>query len=68
MHIQWVDGFEIKVTASENEVTISANKEGMISLAKQFEALAEALPGEHIHYDENNSLEEGSVELIVERV
>ena len=30
-------------------------------------ALAEETPGSHIHYDEYNSLEEGSSELIIEK-
>ena len=38
-----------------------------MSLAKQLTALAGAAPGQHIHYDEYNSLEEGSVELIIVR-
>ena len=29
---------------------------------------AEGVPGDHIHYDEYNSLEEGSSALIIERV
>ena len=44
---------------------ISANKEGLLSLAKQLTTLAEAVPGNHIHYDEYNSLEEGSAEMII---
>jgi len=28
-------------------------------------ALAEGEPGDHIHYDEHNSLEEGSAEFVV---
>ena len=38
------------------------------NLAQQFIALAEGMPGDHIHYDEHNSLEEGSSEMIVERI
>ena len=68
MHIEWVDGFEIRVTADRQEAVISANRAGLLSLARQLEALADAAPGEHIHYDENNSLEEGSAELIIERL
>jgi hypothetical protein len=49
-------------------VTISANREGLLSLARHFQALAEGVPGDHIHYDEYNSLEEGSSALIIERV
>ena len=68
MTIEWIDGFEIKVVAENGEIVISANREGLLSLSKQLAALAEGMPGEHIHYDEYNSLEEGSAELIVERI
>ena len=67
MEIEWVDGFEIRVKVDHGAVVISANKEGMLSLAKQFAALAEAAPGQHIHYDEYNSLEDGSTEMIIVR-
>ena len=67
MDINWVDGFEIRVDHDHDEVVISANKEGLLSLAAQLTALAEGESGDHIHYDDNNSLEKGSVELIIER-
>ena len=66
MKIEWAEGFEIRVTADRGEARISANREGLLSLAKQFAALAEALPGSHIHYDAYNSLEDGSAAMIVE--
>ena len=66
MDIAWKDGFSIKVRFDGNTVVISANKEGLLSLAAQLAALAEAQPGSHIHYDESNSLEEGSAEMIIE--
>ena len=68
MKLEWIDGYEIKVAVVNNEVVISANKEGMLSLAKQLTALAEGAPGDHIHYDEHNSLEDGSAGLIIERI
>lgn len=68
MKVEWVDGFEIKVVAKNGEIVIFANREGLLSLAKQLMTLADGVPGDHIHYDEQNSLEEGSVELIIERV
>ena len=68
MKVEWVDGFEIKVVAENGEIVIFANREGLLSLAKQLMTLADGVPGDHIHYDEQNSLEEGSVELIIERV
>ncbi len=67
MNINWMDGFEIRVNHGQDEVVISANREGLLSLAGQLMALAEGAPGNHIHYDDNNSLEEGSVQLIIER-
>lgn len=68
MKINWVDGFEIKVTIQDGTAVISANREGLLSLAGQLSALAEEMPGAHIHYDDYDSLEEGSAELIIERV
>ena len=67
MKIEWVDGFDIRTAVRNKEIVISANREGMLSLAKQLAALAEGVPGDHIHYDEQNSLEEGSAEMIIER-
>lgn len=68
MNIEWYDGFRISVSVDDRQVTISANREGLISLAGQLRALAEGLPGDHIHYDEHNALEGGSAELVIERV
>lgn len=68
MIVRWEDGFEISNSVREGEVTISANREGMISLANILLDLADGAPGDHIHLDEYNSLESGSADLIIERV
>ena len=68
MDISWKNGFSIQVKVDSGTVIISANKEGLLSLAKQLTTLAEAVPGDHIHYDEYNSLEEGSAEMIIEKL
>ena len=68
MQIEWERDFSIRVGVRDGEVTLSANREGLLSLARIFTALAEEPAGSHIHLDEYNSLEEGSVELIVERM
>lgn len=68
MKIEWVDGFEIKVKIENGAAVLSANREGMLSLAKQLMALADGAPGDHIHYDVYNSLEAGSAEMVIERV
>ena len=67
MEVKWVDGFEIAVKIMDGDAVIFANRAGLLSLAQQMAALAEAAPGSHIHYDENNSLEEGSAELVIEQ-
>ena len=68
MEFKWVDGYEIRVTAAEDgTIVISANREGLLSLANHCEALAKGRPGDHIHLDVYNSLEEGSEELIIEK-
>lgn len=65
----WEAGFDIKVTIVNNEVVISANKEGLISLAKHLLVLAQdGVPvGHHLHLDEYNALEDDSSILIVEK-
>ena len=68
MKIEWVDGFEIMAAAENGRIVISANREGLLSLAKHLSALADGEPGDHVHYDEYNCLEEGSAELIIERI
>ena len=45
MTIDWVDGFEIRVSIDNGEAVISANKEGLLSLAQQLTTLAEETAG-----------------------
>ncbi|MBQ1311996.1 MAG: hypothetical protein IIY55_09120 [Blautia sp.] len=68
MKIEWVDGFAIQVMIENGTAVISANREGMLSLAKQLISLADGMPGDHIHYDESDSLETGSAEMVIERM
>ena len=67
MEIEWAADAEIRVNVAGGEVLISANREGLLSLAGQLAALAEKAPGSHIHYDEYNALEEGSAQMVIER-
>ena len=67
MDLTWVDGFTIRTSAEDGAILISANKEGLLSLANHMKALAEADTHSHIHLDEWNALEERSAELIIER-
>lgn len=68
MEIEWENGFTIRVVYDGQAVVLSANREGLMSLAKQFMAMANEEQPTHIHYDEHNSLEDHSTELIVERI
>ena len=67
MLIRWEDGFEISASAREGGTVISANREGLVSLANILMDLAAEDPGTHVHLDDTNSLEDGSAELIIER-
>ena len=68
MEIKWEEGFKINVSVEGNTATISANREGLLSLANHLMALVREEPGSHIHLDEHNSLEDSSAELIIERI
>ena len=67
MKIEWIEGFKISVSNNNNVLIISANREGLLSLAKQLETLAESETGNHIHYDQYNSLEQGSIEMVISK-
>lgn len=67
MQIEWEDGFEISVGIHGDEVAISANREGMLSLANILLALADERPGCHVHLDEYNALEDGSCGIVLAR-
>lgn len=64
----WEAGFEISTDTNGNAIKISANKEGLISLANHLLTLAEAPIKGHLHYDDLNSLEDGSIELIIDKI
>lgn len=64
----WENGFEITTEVRANIIKISANKEGLKSLAKHLLTLSEMPISGHLHYDEINSLEDGSIELIIEKM
>ena len=66
MNIPWEDGAMLRVQLQNGAAVISANRAGLLSLAAQLTALAREPAGSHIHYDEYNSLETGSVELLIE--
>ncbi len=68
MKTEWINGSEITASVEDGGILISANREGLLSLARHLMALADGEVGDHVHYDEHNSLEEGSAEMIIEKV
>jgi hypothetical protein len=68
MRIEWVGDFKIDVRLdSDHTVVISANRDGLLSLARQLTTLADSFVGSHIHYDDYNSLEDGSIPMIIQK-
>lgn len=68
LRLQWENGFAIKCDIDKyNNVVLSANSAGLISLARHLLTLAQSDVPEytHIHLDEYDSLESGSKELII---
>ncbi len=68
MDLVWEEGFQIDVRTESGAAVIRANREGLLSLANHLRALAGEPAGSHIHLDQWNALEDGSVELILERI
>lgn len=65
---QWEHGAEIAVAFDGRGVVISANAEGLMTLARTMLAVASAHVGSHMHLDDIGGLQEGSAELIIELV
>ena len=68
MDLVWEEGFQIDVRVGNGTALILANREGLVSLANHLKALADEPVGSHIHLDRWNALEDGSAELILERI
>jgi hypothetical protein len=67
---KWENGFEIKIGREDNTIVLSANKAGLLSLANHCINLAQDdVPfNYHLHFDQSNSLEDGSLELLIQKV
>lgn len=65
----WENNFKIKTSTEFDAITIEANSEGLLSLARHLILLSqkEVPNGSHFHLDEFNSLENNSVELIISK-
>lgn len=65
----WVPGYCLRVGAAGDEVTISANAQGLRSLAQHLLTLAAdgVPPGVHAHLEPGLELDDDSVALIVDK-
>lgn len=65
----WENGFDIQTKVENGVINIIANKAGLLSLANHLLNLAQESvpPGYHLHFDDYNSLEDGSSELIIQK-
>ncbi|MFD9323537.1 hypothetical protein ACFWDQ_38870 [Streptomyces sp. NPDC060053] len=65
----WEEDARIKVRDLGGEIVIEANAAGLKTLAGHLLTLAQdgTPDGVHLHLEENNGLEEGSVSLVLER-
>jgi hypothetical protein len=70
LRYEWDDGFEIRVHIRKDEVTIAANEAGLRSLARHLLMLAQdSVPvHSHIHLDSSNSLEDGSCQVVIDKI
>lgn len=69
MDLKWENGFSIAVKIQDDTVTLTANREGLLSLANHLVTLAQdTTQGAHLHLDQHNSLEDNSAELIIEKI
>lgn len=70
LRFEWDEGFEIALDREGGEVVIKANVPGLISLARHMMTLAQrAVPvGSHLHLADGLELEEGSGDLIIDKV
>lgn len=69
VELVWENNFKIKTSTEFDVITIEANREGLLSLARHLILLSqkEVPNGSHFHLDEFNSLENNSVELIISK-
>jgi hypothetical protein len=67
---QWEPNYEIKTHIELGEIIISANKEGLISLANHLINLSQdKFPANyHFHLDDLNALSDGSKPLIIQKL
>jgi hypothetical protein len=66
----WLPNTKIISKRDNDSFLIQANKDGLLSLGWQLISMAQNdVPiGVHVHYDDSNALEDGSVEFIIDKI
>jgi hypothetical protein len=69
LRLTWVPGYKVRVAVTDGEVLITANQQGLLSLAQHLLTLAQAdVPsGVHAHMEPGLELEEDSTALILDK-
>ncbi|MFL5732702.1 MAG: hypothetical protein ACJ78Q_05815 [Chloroflexia bacterium] len=70
LRMRWEEGSIISATEDGGAILIRANHEGLVSLARLLLTLVnEGVPsGAHWHLDAHNAFEDGSIEIVIEKV
>ena len=70
LHFEWEPASSITVKIDGGTTILSANRDGLVPVARHLLTLAQAEvpPGAHMHLDESTGLEDGSSELILEKI
>ena len=70
IHLMWDDGAVLIAEINNGSVSLKGNTEGLLSLARHLLTLSQqSVPsGSHIHFDSSNAFEDGSCEIVVERL
>lgn len=70
LRMVWEAGSIITVKLDGEVIHVTANQDGLVSLARLLLTLADPLVplGSHWHLDASNALEDGSNEIIVEKL
>ena len=70
LDVIWSDDSKFKIDLGHNEVVISANQAGLISVAKQllYMAYSDISDGSHVHYDSFfTKMSPEDIELVIEK-
>ena len=70
LDVIWEADSKYEISVQKNSVVISANKDGLISLAKQMLYMAnnDLLAGSHVHYDSFfTKMSDECIELVIEK-